>query len=353
MVPAMKKIISLFLLISLCSIGHAQTIRGSVLDLNSHKPVANAIVYINGTFVGTYTDRNGVFELKIPGNLSGPLTVSSIGYFSVDINNINSGMKLLVYLNPKVYQLKEVVITAKKGSRARRTNMAAFKKEFLGSSMNAMNCNIENENDIALYHVTGTDTIKFGSSGTMIITKIDTLKAYSFNPIIINNKALGYKIAYYLDEFEYCFNNNYLYIQGNCIFKEDSLVGNIRQKSIERRRKSAYLGSRMHFLRALWNNELDSAGFTVRDSVNRILTYDRIVGQSDTLPGSEHLKYFNYRGIMSIAYYSKTPRTLLTIEKDNVYFDNDQILVPKGISWAGDMARQRMGDLLPSEYNIR
>jgi hypothetical protein len=109
----------------------------------------------------------------------------------------------------------------------------------------------------------------------------------------------------------------------------------------------------MHFFRALWHNDLEASGFTVRDSINRKLTYDNIVNQPDSILSSDYLKYFKYRGYMSIAYYSKTPHTYFIVEKNNVYFNKDRVIVPSSVSWAGEMARQRIGDLLPLEYEVK
>lgn len=113
------------------------------------------------------------------------------------------------------------------------------------------------------------------------------------------------------------------------------------------------MGSRMHFLRSLWNNDLNDAGFTVRDSFKKVLTYDRLVTQPVGLPGSDTMKFFKYRGTASIAYYSKTPLSSFSIEKDSVYFNRNRVLVPSGVSWDGEMARRRIGDLLPLEYKIK
>jgi hypothetical protein len=56
---------------------------------------------------------------------------------------------------------------------------------------------------------------------------------------------------------------------------------------------------------------------------------------------------------MSIAYYSKIPHTYILVEKDSVLLNKDGVLDPLGISWHGEMARQRIGDLLPLEYEIK
>ena len=47
----------------------------------------------------------------------------------------------------------------------------------------------------------------------------ETLKAFSSKRILINNKALGYNITYYLDQFEYCKKNHSLMLLQNYVFE--------------------------------------------------------------------------------------------------------------------------------------
>lgn len=192
-----------------------------------------------------------------------PLTVSAIGYYTQGVTDLSPDKPELVYLFPKVCELKEVVVSAKTITRERRLNMLLFKDEFLGRTSNSSKCEILNESDI---------TFNYGSSA-------DTLKAYCSNSILINNKGLGYKIAYYPDQFEYYGNTPTFIFKGSIIFQEDLLAHDAKRNLYERRRKYAYLGSRMHFFRALWVNNLKSAGFTIRNVMNDQLNYNEVVKQ--------------------------------------------------------------------------
>src|SRR5664280_2404130 len=101
--------------------------------------------------------------------------------------------------------MKEVVIASKSLARRRKANMNLIKNIFLGTTENARKCKISNENDI---------TFNYNSCR-------DTLKAFASKPILINNKALGYKISYYLDKFEYYKELNSFSLIGNIVFNED------------------------------------------------------------------------------------------------------------------------------------
>jgi hypothetical protein len=333
----MKIIIPILILLRLSATGYSQIIKGTVMDQNTHTGVNFASVYFSGTFEGTHTDQKGYFELDISQHNSMPLTISALGYYSIILSKVPNNKPCLIYLTPKVYELSEVVITAKTSTLKRRANLNIFKREFLGSTLNGMSCYISNEDDILFTYN----------------AKSDTLKAFSSNPITIYNKALGYKIIYYLDKFEYCRSKNYGLITGNYLFSEDTTSLNNQQAKFERKRKSAFLGSRMHFFRALWENNLDQAGFVVKDSANVKLTSDKFVTHKDSLNESNTSKYIRYRGTLFVAYHSVLPQTQIKMIGDYVYFGENGFFDPMSIGWQGEMAKQRIGDLLPFEYKLK
>jgi hypothetical protein len=104
----------------------------------------------------------------------------------------------------------------------------------------------------------------------------------------------------------------------------------------------------MHFCRALWRNSLDSEGFSVTDTLNVKLDYDRIVIQTDSIT-----KYLRNNGKLFVAYYSKIPETRIVVKKENIYFDKNGYFNPYDIVWEGEMAKQRIADWLPYEYSIK
>jgi hypothetical protein len=325
----MRRTIIILILIYLYPDGYSQVIKGKVMDSNTKAGIEFAAVYFSGTSVGTRTNADGYFELNISDYKSMPLTISTLGYYSAVLTDFSYNATYFVYLTPKEYELGEIVISAKNYARKRRINLNAFKREFLGTTSNAKSCLLENENDIKL----------------TIIPESDTLKAYSVNPIIIHNKALGYTIIYYLDKFEYSMSKGYLSIIGNYIFLADTTSLIDRQAQFERKRKSAFLGSRMHFFRSLWENNLHQAGFIIKDSSNVRLTYDKFVAQTDS--SSKHI---NYKGTMYVYYHSGLQQSEMRIVKDYVHFDENGFFDPLGIFWHGEMAKKRIGDLLPFEY---
>jgi hypothetical protein len=347
MIP-IRNIAFLILLSGYCSAANSQTIRGAVYDRSTDSTLSNAMVYISGTSIGAYSDLNGNFELKITGYSSLPVTISMLGYYSVTLSEHLSNKNYDIFLSPKIKELNEVVVKAKKGNR--ETYLRIFKREFLGETGNARECVILNEKDL-----------RFSYSAASGI-----LKAYSSEPIMISNKALGYTLTYYLDKFNYTRNTDEMRvltesstILGNFIFKDElPALTEPEKKSVLERRKNSYLGSRMHFFRVLYSGNLiqdgkynillsgnkpDSKGFSISSS-NPIKS-DSLVVRKDSLSG-----YLKSNGLITVSYSSRS--TMIDIKMDSVYFEKDGFFDPFGIDFAGEMSKQRIGDLLPFEYSL-
>jgi hypothetical protein len=144
----MKKILSIILLINFYTFAYSQTIKGIVLDRNNNNPIHYATVYFNGTYTGTLTDENGNFELDILDNGLMPITISTLGYYSVTTSNYSIDESLLILLISKVFDLVEVeVIGDGNYLKKREKNLKIFKREFLGTSKNAKMCVITNEKE--------------------------------------------------------------------------------------------------------------------------------------------------------------------------------------------------------------
>lgn len=327
----MKKNFIFFILAFSCLNTYNQVINGTIYDNLTKDPVSFASIYFNGTFTGTYSDKNGYFELDITGNTSLPLTVSAVGYYSVTLTKFSNDSPLRIYLTPKVYELEEVVVNARSLARKRKVNMILFKDTFLGTTTNAMRCKIMNEDDIRFIYDNDSSI----------------LKAFTLKPIIIENMALGYKVTYYLDEFELHTHTGTMFFTGNIIFDEDLSLDEGQKKIFERRRKSTYLGSRMHFFRSLWSDDLNTNGFIIQNSAGANLDYKSIVVQEDSL-----IKFLVYFEKLYVRYYTTQPATTITFLEAAVLFDKSGYFDPKAISWEGPMARQRVADWLPYEYSL-
>lgn len=329
----MKRLFTVFLFIATCITGLCQEITGYVLDYDSKKAIQNASVFINGTSIGTLTDNFGKFHLTISYRQKLPVAVSSIGYNSIMIQDYDTSNLMVIYLTPHVYEIGEVYVYSKatpEQKAFRNFYIGKFRDEFLGTTLNSYKCRILNESDLI---------IKFDKNTA-------TLSITANKPLIINNKALGYKITYYLDKFEYSMSGFSVFYIGNILFEEERDIKGLRQKTIEKRRRLAYGGSRMHFFRSLWENRLDSNGYKINDG---FLTYDSLVTEN-----KQGIKYLKNKGNINVSYYSKLANhSHFVLKSDSIYFDKSGYFDPAGINWLqpeDDALKLRMADQLPYDY---
>jgi hypothetical protein len=229
----------------------AQAIKGRITDATTGKPIENVSVYLDGTFNGTVSDSLGNFTLSNSINTNAPLVVSYMGYQSRIIKNYAAG-NLNLALKPKIIQLKEVTIASDKISRGRA--MRIFMNEFIGA--NNKDCVISNPDDIYFRYD----------------KKEDLLTADADKPLLISNKVLGYKITFFLSSFSRTplktqYKGNYFFTEDTAGLKAD------RISKIIKARDDAYFGSRMHFIRALWANELDRNYFSIYKTLKEVLDY--------------------------------------------------------------------------------
>jgi hypothetical protein len=327
----MKKQLLLLLIILLPAATNSQVITGTILDKKDKSPVISSSVYFDGTSVGALTDDKGNFRLDISRHPTMPLSISAIGYFSVTLTDYKKDKPNVIYLEPKTFELNEIVVREKGHWLRRSENLTFFRNEFLGKNGNAVNCTILNEDDIRFKNSRDNDTVK----------------AYAVKPILIDNKALGYRITYFLDKFVYVKSNETFMFEGKVFFTEDSLAKGSKRDYYEKKRKAAYQGSRMHFIRSLWINELNAAGFSVRNSANESLNYKRIVVEREN-----NRKYLRYNGSVGVAFYTKIPMSNIVFRKEYVYFDAFGYYEPDGLMWEGEMAKPRLADMLPYEYQV-
>lgn len=347
----MRKFILLILFINFNIVAYNQIIKGTILDKQTHNKIPSALVYFSGTFVRTNTDKNGKFELDLSKFINMPLTISASGYYSVTLTVVSPEKPVLIYLKPKENKLKQVVSNSIADDKEREKNLRLFKNTFLGTTPNARNCQIINENDIEF------------------ISSPDTLKALSMKPILVDNKALGYRLTYFMDKFELYKKNNTFSFSGNIFFNED-LVEENKKEFYEVKRRETYDESVMYFFRSLWKNALDSDGFVVKNMEDQLLSYDEIVIQKDSLS-----KYLICHRDLPEKSQAESPKGYIIFRKqemiydkrgkldpacfsipfliNNIYFDEKGYFDSSGIKWEVRMAKQRVADLLPYEYSIK
>jgi hypothetical protein len=344
----MRNISFIIILIGSFSAANCQTFKGTVYDRSTDSTISFAVVYISGTSVGTYTDINGNFTLDISRFRSMPITISMLGYYSITLAEHSSNKLHNIYLSQKIKVLNEVVITAK---GKRKTYLRIFKREFLGETENALECDILNENELRF---------TYNSDSNL-------LRAFSSKPILIHNKALGYTITYYLDKFNFSRKRDKtgvltetFTLLGNYSFKDDLLTLSESIKwLVEERRKRAYLGSRMHFFRLLYRGNLIQTGeYTILLSDNSAISKGFSIDSKTPInSGSLMIKkdslsgYIKNEGELTVSYRWKS--TIMNVKMGSIYFEKNGYFDPTEVEFSGDMSQQRIADLLPFEYQLK
>lgn len=339
----MKQVLLFSLILFLGTAGYSQVIKGITLDAETKERIPFAAVYFNGTLVGTTSDEDGAFELDITKFASKPLTIRAMGYETRVLESIQTEESFIIYLTPRLFEIEEAEVQTKNLGKKRKAYLKLFKREFLGTSRNQKDCVILNEEDI---------TFNYESDNNKV-------KAYTRNPIRIYNGALGYEITYFLDKFEYDKNNSTLSFEGDVVFNEDLAKKQTTDESYTSRRKHAYLGSCMHFFRALWDNNLEMNGFRVVRIISDKSTFGNLKNKETVinvkyedivLEQNENRKYFlAFEGQLTI-YYDSMDESRVLFLKPAVLFGKNGFYDPSGIRWYGYMAELRVADMLPYEY---
>ena len=172
--------------------------------------------------------------------------------------------------------------------------------------------------------------------------KTNTLTASSDQPLLINNARLGYKITYFLLDFSHA--PGHTFYEGSYFFAEDTSGRKPREiKQILRARDNAYFGSRMHFVRSLWANNLKKEGFGLYNKDNTPVETKAIVVMHDqerfiALKGSVFIVYNRQKS--DVKFRENTSEALIAY---NGYIGPNSL-------WSGYISTQRVKELLPFEF---
>jgi CarboxypepD_reg-like domain len=225
-----------------------RAIRGKVVNATGGEPIPGSSVFINNSSKGMVSDRQGEFELNDIPVGKHDLIVSSIGYetsvFSFDADQLP--LQLKIEMQVKVRQLENVTVEPSVEEGWDKWGRL-FTDNFVGNIPNGMHCKIKNHKAIRFRYY----------------KKSNRVTAFADEPVILENKALGYKISYQLEDFEVNFKNGSTFFAGYPFFEEMEK----NKKKWERNREKSYQGSMMHFMRSLYQDKMASEGFEVRRMV--------------------------------------------------------------------------------------
>jgi hypothetical protein len=249
-------------LLLFCVVAFAQhnfTISGTVRD--DKETIPGAAVYLSGTKTSTITNNEGKFSLpKLPaGNYD--VLIQVVGYLPYSKNIIISekNIHMEVLLKANTVMLNEVVI---KPDPNRLARLNIFKEFFIGKTPNAQECKILNS-DVLIFDYDKQNKV---------------LTANSNEFLIIENKALGYRIKYLLKSFEYDYRTRILYFAGFPFF-EEMKGSKSRIKKWNQKRNIAYYGSYQHFFQSLQEGTSQKEGFVI----HKLMTIENKNRQPDSI----------------------------------------------------------------------
>lgn len=342
--------------------GH-YNVMGTVTD-EKGQLLTSATVFISGSEKITMTNERGefIFHDLDPGAFQ--LSVTMVG-FAPDIRSLviqTSSPNLNIVLKSKATELNEVKIPP---GNTREDYYQLFKAQFLGISPNGLQSEITNR-----------DVLKLNYD-----KKKGLLTATADEFLIIQNKRLGYKVRYLLRNFSYNAVTNTAIYDGDTNFEE--LEGTEKMKKAwEKNRLETYKGSFMHYLRSVYLNAVTKEGF-VTNQLYSLVTNKNEPGSSDRIAiDPRPLRYDTLATVVDTSFIAlKAPDFYLTYDpkkanakpkryskkKVNTELDyygsiirmpfKEAIIDRKG-SYTdyrafyihGHMARRRVGDQLPFEY---
>ena len=233
-----------------------QLLKARVVAASTKKPIAGASIYIDNSTIGSISDADGLVELKIPALQKIDLVVSSVGFISfhktIDLSEVSSLHEIV--LQEKMVDLQEVSIGGYELEGWGKWG-EFFKRIVLGNAPFANQCRILN-----------TSQIHFRNYKTS-----DKVVAFSDEPILVRNNALGYMIKYDLVIFESTHSGSSYSYAGHPFFTELKPINSKQRETWKRNREMAFFGSVNHFMRSLYRNTLAENGFTLKSAPNSVL----------------------------------------------------------------------------------
>jgi len=249
----MKKAFTVLLTSLCCIVAFAQqkdfTILGKVIDSATRQPLNKASAFCQNTTYGTITNEEGLFYMRLP-NGGYDLTISYTGYNKAVMrisSNQTAPDTMVIELSQQDKSLTEVAVVASNEVADGLAKYGTFFTEhFIGTTPNAAQCIIKNPEALHFFYT----------------KKRNRLKVTAKEDLIITNYALGYTIRYQLDSFSYDYNTNISQYTGSPFFQEIDSTEQMKD-TWKKSRARTYLGSRLHFMRSLYDSVVAAEGFIV------------------------------------------------------------------------------------------
>ncbi|MHA7128443.1 carboxypeptidase-like regulatory domain-containing protein [Algoriphagus namhaensis] len=358
---------AIFLLLFMAEFASAQTIKGSVKDGKTGEFMPFTNVFINNTTIGTTTDEKGRFELSrtdLPGTFS--LVASFVGYTTREkLVSVGPGETQTIdfVLTPLESVLTEVELKSRRDKPWER-NLRRFENIFLALPDDAVAGEVEILNPWVL------DFQKVNPDKGP-----NYIQATAQEPLIIDNKALGYRVTYYLQDYKYYKNKSSFY--GLAFFEDKTPKDSTEAANYLLNKQTSYQGSIKHLMKSILLQEAPAQGFDLYVSLpeqmnrRRTNTYTVELGESIVYLPQESIRRIplrngNFRIIWPDRvevhflkknwrndYYLDIYHPIGWVSAPGGYFDIDRNGVPidpTQVVLSGYIGRPRMGRSIPHDY---
>ena len=340
----------------------AYLITGKVLDATTQLPLQGASVFAQNTTIGTATDAQGNFKLRL---LNGgyDLIVTFTGYQTVSRRITTADAldnNLVITISQKDKSLEDVVIRSTNEVMDGLEKYGSFFVDnFIGKTANSSQCIIKNK-----------DVLKF-----YFFKKKNRLKVLASAPLEIENLALGYTIKYTLDSFTHEYGSQLSTYSGYPLFKDLQPANDAQKNTWYSIRLKAYYGSMLHFMRSVHNKNVKEEGFevqfvTTNNAVETAIPLVDVYGalnynKNDSTqlveitPNQQNMAVLYNKAAPDPLYISQTNDVIrkfqlsvitiaadqsVGIEQNGYFFDQNDILINGYWTW------QKVADVLPYDF---
>lgn len=364
----MKKSFIFFLSLFFVSVSFCQQsfiVSGKIINAENGEPLQGASVFAQNTTLGTATDAMGNYKLYLPDG-GYELVVTFTGYTTeskrVSVSN-DATKDINFLLKQKQKEMADVTVVATTEVKDGWLKYGSFFLDnFIGKTTNSKSCSLRNP-----------ELLKFFFS-----KKRNRLKVIAAEPLIIENKALGYNIKYALDSFTYDYATDVTLYTGFPLFEEQLPASEDQKQSWVKARTEAYSGSTLHFMRTLFNRRLKEEDFEIQflvktnDRESAILLKDMYGAlnfkKDDSLQTVTILPNQPNVGIIyktlkpdkefiaanpdepagfQFSTLSFKPGDPIIIEQNGYYYDQNDLAISGYWTW------DKIADLLPYDYEKR
>lgn len=370
------RLLHLILLLALAAPVQAQQqararIEGRIVDAASGEALEGVHVFVSRSETGTVSDAGGRFVFTVPLGAH-RIVVSRIGHktqtHDVMVRAPRS-YRLDFQLDEDVIALQGIDVAAERDPEWDK-DLATFLEFFLGATRNASSVEVVNP-----------EVLDFARRG-------DALHASADVPLILINRALGYRLEHHLHEF--VVDGEETWHDGESLFTEMTPENEQEARRWTENRRTAFLGSAHHFFSSLMRDRTRQEGFIVyrvedpgfvgRQSEYRRNAISPMRGapqfavnpviyltegesaQERTLdfPHYLHIIYTREEEDRAYAQWQRLEHSGQTRDMQYSWvrlYDgpstldlNGNVLDPYSIMYFGYMSFERMADMLPKEY---